>query len=182
MLNRIYFGFKVIDVNANIVNYSCKNNSSCVLDKNYAKLSGPLKSEVNEHKLSVVNNKPIYIHSLGVIGKKGTHKIRPITDCSQPELMSINCFMDQVQDKFHYETVENIVNHMIEGECFVMSTVDLAYAYQSVMIRPSDREFFGLLFEGHYYVDNCSCFGSRCSPFIFNRLTPVEFIWKEQSG
>lgn len=128
-------------------------------------------SEVDDHKLSIVNEKPVCIHSLGVIGKKGTTKIRPITECSKPVDKSVNWYTESVQDRFHYVRVEDIVSHMIEGKCYVMSTVALANAYRSVMIRPSNRVYFGLSFEGQYLADNCLCFGSPCSPFIFNRLT-----------
>lgn len=171
ILNGIFYGFKVIDIDTDIIPYSCKNYSSCLVEGNFEKLKKLLRSEVDEQKLSIVDEKPFCVHSMGVIGKKGTAKIRPITDCSKPEGKSVNCYMETVQDKFHYVTVENIVSHMIEGKLWVMSTVDLASAYRSVMIRPVDRCYFGLAFEGQYLVDNCLCFGSRCSPFIFNRLT-----------
>lgn len=32
ILNGIFFGFKVVDVNANIASYSCKNYGSCFID------------------------------------------------------------------------------------------------------------------------------------------------------
>lgn len=171
ILNGIYFGFKVIDEHVDIGPYFCKNYGSCFVGNNYDKLSTLLQSEVTDGKLCIVLDRPVCVHSLGVIGKKGSNKIRPITDCSQPESLSVNSFMGSVQDKFHYVTVEKIVSHILEGNRFVLSTVDLANAYRSVMIRPSDRTYFGLFFEGQYYVDNCLCFGSRSAPFIFNRLT-----------
>lgn len=171
LLNGIYFGFKVVDVDAKVDRYFCKNYSSCILPENRKKLKCLLQCEVEEGKLSVVESRPFCVHALGVIAKKGTSKIRPITDCSQPELRSVNSFMDSVQNKFHYVTVGNIVSHILEGKCIVMSTVDLASAYRSIMIRPTDRGYFGLCFEDQYYVDNCLCFGSRCAPFIFNRIT-----------
>lgn len=94
-------------------------------------------------KTSVVDSKLVCVHSFGVIDKKGTSKITPISNCIQPECKSVNSFMESVQDKFHYVTVETIVSHIIEGNCYVMSTVDLASAYQYVMIKVSDRGYFG---------------------------------------
>lgn len=171
LLEGITFGFKVIDHDAMIDPYYCTNYSSCHVDCNRAKLESLLDSEVFSGKFSVVSEKPKCVHSLGVISKRDSTKIRPITDCSQPEGYSVNSFMESVQDKFHYVTVQEVVSHMLGGNLFVMSTVDLADAYRSVMVRPCDREYFGLSFNGKYLVDNCLCFGSRSAPFIFNRLT-----------
>lgn len=79
-------------------------------------------------------------------------------------------------------TVEQVVSHMIEGKYSFMSTVDLANAYRSVMIRPSDRDYFGLCFDDRFYVDNCLCFGSCSAPFIFTRLTDAVCCYMRDRG
>lgn len=171
LLEGITFGFKVVDYDASIDPYHCNNYGSCYVASNFSKLKSLIDSEVGSGNLSLVSEKPCCIHSLGVISKKDSGKIRPITDCSQPADSSVNSYMDSVQSRFHYVSVEQVVSHMLGGKCLVMSTIDLANAYRSVMIRPSDRNYFGLAFRGQFYVDNCLCFGSRSAPFIFNRIT-----------
>lgn len=119
ILEGITFGFKVIDHSSLIEPYCCKNYRSCFSDSNLSKLNSLIESEVRSGKLSLVSQKPRCIHSLGVISKKDSCKIRPITDCSQPEGASVNSYMELVQNRFRYVTVEQVVSHMMEGNLFI---------------------------------------------------------------
>lgn len=112
------------------------------------------------------------MHSLSVMRKKESNKIRPITDCSRPKLISVNQHMNQVYDKFKYISVDHIISRIAEGKDkpIYLSTIDLANAYRSVLIRPNNRQYFGLNLEGECYTDNFLCFGSRSAPFIFTRV------------
>lgn len=92
LLEGVVEGLKVIDHDANIHSYNCRNYGSCWADDNCSKLQALLQSEVNSGKLSPVSQQPHCIHSLGVIKKKGSNKIRPITDCSQPAGLSVNMY------------------------------------------------------------------------------------------
>lgn len=182
LLEGITFGFKVIDHHAFIPSYYSKNYSSCYVDNNFAKLEALIDSEVSSGNISLVSEKPCCIHSLGVIMKKDSCKICPITDCSQPSGSSVYSFMNSVQNRFRYVTVDQVVGQLLEGNCFYMSTIDLASAYRSVMIRPSDRNYFGLVFKDQFYVDNCLCFGSRSAPFIFNRISDAVCRYMRDRG
>lgn len=77
--------------------------------------------------------------------------------------------MDQVYNKFRYIGFDKILAKIIEGkdESIYLSTIDLVSAYRSVLIRPENRQYFGLNLEGNTYTDNFLCFGSRSAPFIF---------------
>lgn len=118
-----------------------------------------------------MKEKPYCVHSLGVIKKKNCSKIRPITDCSVPENVSVNSYMNDVCEKFSYVTVGDVVSSIVEGKCNYMSTVDLASAYRSVPINAQNRQYFGLEWKGSYFVDNFLCFGTKSAPYIFSRLT-----------
>lgn len=182
LLEGITFGFKVVDHDASVDSYYCRNYGSCYTSSNFARLQSLIEAEVISGKLSLVYEQPKCIHSMGVIEKKDSQKIRPITDCSQPSGSSVNSYMCSVQNRFHYVTVDQVVNHIFERKCVFMSTIDLANAYRSVMIRPSDRSYFGLAFDGQFYVDNCLCFGSRSAPFIFNRITDAVCRYMRDKG
>lgn len=170
ILNGILNGFSVVDPNAEIPSYFCANYSSCK-GENEDKLNELIGQELKDGKFSESEVKPHCVHSLGVIKKKNSSKIRPITDCSLPENDCVNCFMDQICEKFKYITIWDVVSSALEGKCYYISTLDLASAYRSVLINVHDRPYFGLLWKGHYYVDNFLCFGTKSAPYIFSRLT-----------
>lgn len=90
--------------------------------------------------------------------------------------------MDRVQDCFSYVTIDRIVSTIIERSYSYISTVDLASAYQSVLISPEDHSYFGIEWEGRYFVDNFLCFGSRLAPFIFSRLTDAVCRYMNDHG
>lgn len=92
---------------------------------------------------------PTCIHSLGVIKKKDSNKIRPITDCSHPKLLSVNQHMSQVYGRFKYISIDQIIAQIVEATdtSLYLSTIDLANAYRSVLIRPSNHQYFGLSLE-----------------------------------
>lgn len=96
VLDGIIHGFRVVDSSAVIHDYCCKNYSSCFAGGNYDKLNGLIASECSAGMLRMVEHRPTCVHALGVINKKGSNKIRPITDCSRPS-DSINDHMETVQ-------------------------------------------------------------------------------------
>lgn len=170
LLDGIMYGFHVIDIDCPLEGYYCRNYSSCFIDENKNKLNDIIGDEFRAGKLSKVNQRPKCVHALGAIKKKGSNKVRPITDCSRPEL-SVNDYMHRTQDRFSYVTIDKVVGSIVEGNYTYLSTLDLASAYRSVMISPHDRPYFGIEWQGDWYVDNFLCFGSRSAPFIFTRLT-----------
>lgn len=171
ILDGILNGYNVIDFNSDITSYHGSNYHSCHTDDNLAKLSALIESELLSGKISRVKERPYCVHSLGVLKKKNSTKIRPITDCSLPEDVSVNSFMHEVCDKFSYITVGDVVSSILEGKCEYISTVDLASAYRSVPVNTQNRQYFGFKWKGVYYVDNFLCFGAKSALYIFSRLT-----------
>ena len=172
LLDGVYNGFKVVDPGADIPIYDCKNYISCHEGDNAVKMDNIIYNELREGKCSVSLNKPDQIHALGAVPKPNG-SVRHITDCSRPKKRSVNNFMRQTFSSFAFNTIDTVVKDIAPNS--FMSTVDLQDAYRSVPICPADRKHFGLRwnFNGSdaYLTDNFLCFGSRCSAFIFNRLT-----------
>ena len=165
-------GFRVVDPSADIPLYDCNNYSSCFNINNYMKMNDVMQKELAAGKISIAKEKPFQTHSLGAIPKPNG-SIRHITDCSRPSLDSVNHYMKETFSTFSYTTVDDAVK-LIKPYSY-MATVDLQDAYRSVPILPSDRRHFGLRWDfgngPQYLTDNFLCFGSKCSAFIFNRLT-----------
>lgn len=145
ILDGIMNGFRVLDRTVDLPKYNCKNYNSCFGIDNLSKLRGIVQSELEVGKFSKVNATPRCVHAMGTIKKKGSEKIRPITDCSRPEF-SVNDCMEGVQDKFSYISIDQIVKVIVEGKHLFASTLDLASAYRSVLICPENREFFWYCF------------------------------------
>lgn len=72
------------------------------MDDNLEKLRNLLQSEIASGKLVTSNDSPTCVHSLGVIKKKDNNKIRPKTDFSKPEWLSVNYHMGNINDRFRY--------------------------------------------------------------------------------
>lgn len=170
ILDGVLNGFRVVDIDNNITGYCCKNYLSCYFSGNKEKLDKLISSEILSGKLTKTDKIPKCTHALGVVKKKDSSKIRPITDCRMPLKKSVNNYMVEVVEKFQFVQVDTVVQKLLEGKYF-MSTLDLSNAYRSVMIHEQDRQYFGLEWDGHRLVDNFLCFGCKSAPFIFNRLT-----------
>lgn len=55
-----------------------------------------------------------------------------------------------------------------------LCTVDIKSAYRSILIHPSEREYYGLKWKingkHEYLQDNCVCFGACMAPRCFTRI------------
>ena len=178
-----YNGFKVTDPAAEIPVYECANYQSCYIGENSQKMNNILLYELHEGKISVANIKPTQIHSLGAIPKPNG-SVRHITDCSMPDKLSVNNYMKNTFSCFSFNTLDDVVLDVGLGN--YMATIDLQDAYWLVPIRPEDRKHFGLSWnfgEGPIYLtDNFLCFGSKCSAYIFNRLTDAVSSYMNKQG
>ena len=183
ILDGVLNGFKIVDPSADIPIYSCENYSSCFKDDNYAKMNNIMRAELDAGKLSHVPTAPAQVHALGAVPKPNG-SVRHITDCSRPTLSSVNNHMYQTFSKFSYNTIDDAIKYVTPDS--YMATVDLQDAYRSVPISPLDRTHFGLKWDfGQgpvYLADNFLCFGSKCSAFIFNRLTDAVARFMTKKG
>ena len=172
ILDGVYNGFIVVDHEADFAPYCCSNYNSWFKDDNYIKMSSILANELETDKLSYADATPLHTHALGAIPKPNG-SVRHITDCSRPKSSSVNNYMKETFSRFSFKTIDDVVNSI--SPCCFMATVDLQNAYCSVPIHPSDRKHFGLQWDFGFgnisMTDNFLCFGSRCSAYIFNRLT-----------
>ena len=183
ILDGVYNGFRVTDPGADVPSYECSNYGSCFDGDNRLKMNDILNAELREGKISVTKNKPSQIHSLGAIPKPNG-SVRHITDCSRPDKQSVNNFMKDTFSRFSFNTLDDVVKNVKHGN--FMATVDLQNAYRSVPIHPDDRQHFGLKWDFGsgpvYLTDNFLCFGSKCSAFIFNRLTDAVARYMNKQG
>lgn len=171
ILDGITHGFRVVDQNIEIEGYCCPNYSSCFSEENKSKLEVLISKEIESGKLTITTQKPKCVHALGVISKKESNKIRPITDCRRPLNESINNYMDDVWDSFQFVSFDHVVARIVEGKKYFLSTLDIANAYRSILIHPENRQYFGLKMGNKFMLDNFLCFGCKSAPFVFNRVT-----------
>ena len=89
--------------------------------------------------------------------------------------------MKETFSRFSFNRLDNIV-----AQNRFMATVDLQDAYRSVPFHPVDRMHFGLRWDfgdgPAYLTDNFLCFRSKCSAFIFNRLTDSVACYMTNQG
>ena len=136
-----------------------------------------VRQELTQGVINRVCERPQCVHALGGV-EKSNGKLRPITDCSMPENRSINRFMSDTFKPFTYNSVTSVVKLLRSGN--YMSVVDLQSAFRTVNVYAPHVEFQGFswnLGQGdQWYVSNRLCFGLRCAPYIFSKLS--DFIVK----
>lgn len=135
------FGFKVVNPQETIPVYDCSNYRMCFVDGSYKKVSSIIENELIKEKLTRLYDKPNCIHALGAI-KKRAGGYRIITDCSKPEDLAVNKYMDNVFQNFSYINYDDIVPVVQQGS--YLSTIDLKSAYRSVAVHPTNRKYFGM--------------------------------------
>ena len=169
-------GFDVVDKDCN-TSYLCQNYDSITSPEFYDEMTTLLTQELAEGKVSLSNEQPQCVHSLGAV-RKSNGKLRPITDCSRPDNISINNFMETTFKSFTYNSVEDAVQILDKDD--YMAVVDVSSAYRSVNISADQTKFQGLSWDfGQgpvWLVDHRLCFGLRCAPNIYNAIS--DFVVK----
>lgn len=170
--NGVLNGFKIVNDDAVIEPYHCRNYRSVLEPEAFNFVNDLLLSEIEDTKYVHVVDQPLCVHSLGAIPKPDM-SFRPITDCRQPLNYSVNNFMDQTALKFTYSTVDRVASFMTR-DCY-MATVDISSAYRTVSIYPSNRTFQGIQWNfgsgDTFLTDTRLSFGTRSAPYIFTQLT-----------
>ena len=173
--NGLCDGFKIVDDNFDSV-YECENYLSITEPRFRGEMSSLFAKELSEGKVSVSNVKPSCIHSLGAV-PKSDGRLHPITDCSLPDITSVNNFMKSTCEDFVYNSVNDVTKRLSRGD--FMSVVDNASAYRSVPIFPGHSDFQGFKWDfgdgrGEIWLrENRLCFGLKCAPYIFNLLSSL---------
>ena len=163
--------FKIVD-DEEIPSYECQNYSSILDEKFVGEMSSILNSDLAEGRIKYVGSKPHCVHSLGGV-EKSDGRLRPITDCSMPDRISINNFMTTTCKKFNYKSVDDLAQMLSPGE--FISVTDISNAYRSVSIHPDHTKYQGISWgdgpDKCYYEDQRLCFGLKCAPYKFNLLS-----------
>ena len=184
VLTGVCRGFRIIDKGCNTA-YFCENYSSITKGAFKDEMTEKVRNELADGKIRRVSNKPRCVHSIGgVIKTDGS--LRPITDCSSPEHININLYMDDSCDKFKYHSVDDVVDVLDQYDYSGVS--DISSAYRSVNVLPSHREFQGFQWDSGdgdvWYTDLCLCFGLKSAPWIFTQISDfcVKCVHKEGVG
>ena len=111
---------------------------------------------------------------MGAIPKNSERtKFRLIHDASRPYGYALNDLA--IHDPFQYQSLQDAVDIIAPG--YYLGKVDLANAYRSVGLHPSNYGATGIKWRFHgdsdytYMVDTRMCFGGRRSPEIFHKLS-----------
>ena len=171
LLDGVCHGFKLVDPGASVDSYICTNYSSATIDA-FTAINDIIAKELESDKLTIVSVPPHCIHAMGAV-KKSSGGYRPIMDASRPDSVSINNYMEATFKSFSYKSVDTVSDRMTPM-CW-MGVSDLKSAYRSVLIRPHDRAFQGLVWnvngEDQFIQDNFMSFGTRVAPHIFNSIS-----------
>ena len=95
-------------------------------DQFYSEMCDIISDVLSSGQISEVHQKPRCIHSLGGV-EKSNGSLRPITDCSMPNLISINNYMDTT---FSYNSINMVVAKLNRED--YMCVVDLKSAHRSI--------------------------------------------------
>lgn len=171
VLTCAYRGVRIVDHNCPSA-YYCDNYSTITGKRFSQEMNEKLCDELSENKVRIVENKPRCVHALGGI-EKANGKLRPITDCSKPDGVNINVYMDTTCEKFRYKTVDTVVSLMYPFEYGAVS--DIASAYRTIHVTPSHRTYQGCAWnfgEGRVYMEDLRlCFGLRSAPYAFTQFS-----------
>lgn len=175
ILSGIAEGFRIIDTDkvANLIDVECENYHSATKGPYRDKVEAQIVQELQHGRYKFVDYKPKIVSAIGAIPKKGSNKVRLIHDCSRPQGLALNDYVHL--DKFQYQSIQDAVDKINPGS--FLAKIDLASAYRSVKLHPSNYDSTGLkwCFQGekssHYMVDTRLPFGAAASPKIFNELS-----------
>lgn len=159
-------------VSSDVQSYECCNYNSILSAENKPRMDEIIKSELENGYLSVAEGKPHCVHALGAVSKPDGG-IRPITDCSRPEGISVNSNVDSLPLSFQYKSIDDVVDILAKDD--YLSVVDIKNAYRSVSINPEHVKYQGIKWcvdgQDMYLSDHRLCFGLRCGPYYFNMIS-----------
>jgi len=173
ILKGIQEGFHIVDSGKIVKPVDVDNYKSATTGEMRARTETQIKTELSNGHYKIVDEKPTIVSALGAIPKKDSQKVRLIHDCSRPTGSSVNDFT--CTNHFQYQSIQDAIDYATPN-CY-FAKVDLAYAYRSVKIHPSNFKATGLKwkFSGDdhytYMVDQRLPFGGAKCPEIFNTIT-----------
>ena len=167
-------GFAIVDSLDNISGYENGNYRSVLFGEAHNCIDKLIREEYSDGKFVSADTVPLCVHSLGAV-PKADGSYRPITDCSQPEGISINNFMETTHQPFNYTTVDSVADSVTQN-CY-MASIDISAAYRSVTISQDHWTCQGVQWDiqdgqdDQYLLDTRLSFGIRCAPYIFTCIS-----------
>ena len=165
-------GFIIVDRDCDFDSYYCHNYSSATHGSAFEYVDKIILNKLSQDKYIISEDVPHCVHSLGAVPKKdGGYRI--ITDCKQPLGLSINNFMEETTSSFSYNSIDDLVDMLYHGA--YMANVDIASAYRSISVHPSQWAYQGLSWCINgvpvHLKDLRICFGLRNAPFLFTTVS-----------
>ena len=108
----------------------------------------------------------------GEVGKENTpHLVVPITvEPTKPRVChderSLNCWIKDCP--FSLDCIKDLPRYV--GVCHYKTTFDDKRGYDHVFLYPSNYTFFGLEWEGRYFVYTTFPFGWKTSAYIYHSI------------
>jgi hypothetical protein len=167
LMEGIQNGFKIIPEGQRLPPAKVLNYRSCFSTDARPAISAQIAHELQQHRyIDLGKMAPKRVHAMAAIPKKNSSKIRIISDCSRPHGKATNDFIPQ--HPFRYSSLDDVFGLITPG-CH-MSVLDFQEAFRAVRIHPSQWQYFGLYWEGHYYLDTRMCFGLKNAPYLYDRI------------
>ncbi len=122
------------------------------------------------------------ISPIGAVEKKTPGEYRIIHNLSWPAEESVNDFIDVADGKCKYQTMDMILDSLVEsGPETNLAVFDIKHAYKVLPIHPDDVPKMGICFNGKFYFDKTLAMGCRTSAKIFEIFsTALEWILKNK--
>lgn len=159
-------------VSSEVDAYECENYNSILEQGNKRKMDAIIEDELKNGILTFAKSKPTCVHALGAVDKPDGN-IRPITDCSRPEGVSVNSHVEGLPISVKYKSVDDVVDMLNQFD--YMGVIDIKSAYRSVSINPEHVRYQGLKWEFDdgvsYLEDHRLCFGLKCGPHYFSLIS-----------
>ena len=149
-------------------NKSAKENETLVLEKinkeiHLGRIAGPfIAPPLPDFRVS----------PLGLIPKKEPGSFRLIHDLSQPQLESVNSYIEDANATVKYETLDCIVDLLCKfGTGALMAKCDILEAFRIIPIRQQDHNLLGMKLGDKYYYDKVLPMGCRISCNLFEKFS-----------
>ena len=169
VLDGVQHGFRIGISGMSCLRSLSRNHPSCLShpavvsayisgERAAGRVLGPLPSSPSVH-----------VSPIGLVPKgHGGDAWRMIVDLSYPRGRSVNDFISPGNCSLTYPSVDDAVDVILAlGRDTELVKIDLKNAYRILPIHPNDRQFLGISWEGHVYIDQCLPFGLRSAPKIF---------------
>ena len=169
----LYHGFKITDHDSEMSTQWMDNYKSATDPQWRGAVERQIIREISNGRYVPASTTPTIVSALGAIPKPNNLDVRIIHDCSRPPGNAVNDLA--CKDQFSYQTIEDVVD--LIKPSYYLAKLDLASAYRSVKIHPTDWPIAGLAwtFDGDteptVMTDRRLMFGARKSPYIFNTLS-----------